>query len=275
DLGDSLYAAIRNSDGLATELDPSDLLSMTVQEAVDQETKGKKVKDLLSAKDYNTYGPLLAKKLKKPLSSITTRDILNHKNKWMREQYVKGGMATFLDMYLYEVARRQKKWTGGVEDADNERRLMGAEESVEKSDIVDLLGKDQDSTIAAELEKMISTYLKQDLTAIDSLFGNSSDKEEVLVKRNRKMASRMDSLSGVRSMVFVVGVAHLPGEEGLISLLRQKGFDVQPVFSSKKIKPADYPLPELSQNWQSVEDKNGFYRISMPGKAQDIEMYHI
>jgi uncharacterized protein YbaP (TraB family) len=275
DLGDSLYAAIQNSDGLATELDPTDLLSLAVQEGAEQEINGKNIKDMLSAKDYKTYAPLLAKKLNKPAGSITTRDILNQKNKWLQERYARGGMSTFLDMYLYEVARRQKKWTGGIEDADDQRGLLRADESVDKSDVVDVVGTGRDGAISADVEKMISVYLSQDLGAIDSLFGDMADKESVLLKRNRKMASRMDSLSGVRSMVFVVGVAHLPGEGGVIDLLRRKGFDVQPVFSSRKIKPREYPLPELSQNWEPVQDENGLYRVSMPGKPQDIEVLNV
>lgn len=274
-LGDSLYAAIHNSDGLATELDPSVLLSLTVEAFENEEKKGKDLKEVLSARDYKVYGPLLARKLKKPVGSITVKDILALKSKWLKDSYAHGGMSTFLDMYLYEVARRQKKWTGGVEDAEDQRGLLNAEATVDKSDIVDLVSKDENPGVSNELEKMIAVYLKQNLTAIDSLFGNTMDKETVLTKRNYKMAGRMDSLSGVRSMVFVVGVAHLPGEEGLIHLLRGKGFDVQPVFSSKKIKPADYPLPDLTETWETLDDENGLYRVSMPGKAQDIDLYHL
>src|SRR6201996_4385109 len=82
-LGDSLYAAIQHSDGLATELDPAELLTLSVEEIAEQESKGKDLKEILSPKDYKTYGPLLAKKLKKPIGSITTQDILNHKSKWL------------------------------------------------------------------------------------------------------------------------------------------------------------------------------------------------
>jgi len=275
DLGDSLYAAIRNTDGLATELDVNVLFNLAVQEIEQQLENDKSVKDLLSKEDYKTYGPLLAKKLKKPLGSITAADIIKAKNQWMRDKYSKGDISTFLDMYLYGAARRERKWTGGVEDMEDQRGLADASESVDKSDIVNLVADDEAGTAGKELEKMIAVYVKQDLTAIDTIFSNTPDRETVLDKRNLKMARRMDSLSGVRSMVFAVGVAHLPGEQGLIKLLRSRGFDVEPVFSSHKIKAKDYKLPDLPQVWDTVGDENGFYRAAMPGKAQDLDLYHL
>lgn len=275
DLGDSLYAAIRNTDGLATELDVSVLFNLAVQEIEHEMQNDKSVKDLLSEEDYKNYGPLLAKKLKKPLSAITASDIVNAKNRWMRDKYSKGDISTFLDMYLYEAARRERKWTGGVEDLEDQRGLADALQVVDKSDIVNLVADGEAGAATNELEKMIAVYVKQDLAAIDTIFSNTPDRETVLDKRNQKMARRMDSLSGVRSMVFAVGVAHLPGEQGLIKLLRARGFDVEPVFSSHTIKAKDYKLPDLPQVWDTVSDENGFYRAAMPGKAQDLDLYHL
>jgi hypothetical protein len=48
------------------------------------------------------------------------------------------------------------------------------------------------------------------------------------------MAKRLDSLAHIRTMFFTMGVAHLSGDGGVIELLKQKGFTVEPVFSSKK-----------------------------------------
>ena len=89
------------------------------------------------------------------------------------------------------------------------------------------------------------------------------------------MALRMDSLSGVRSMVFAVGAAHLPGEAGLISLLRKRGFDVEPVFSSRKIKASDYAVKELPRTWEEVRDEDSIYLVSMPGKPGNIQVYGV
>ncbi len=67
---------------------------------------------------------MLAKKLNKKADEITTSDILNEKNKWIRESFKNGKMQTFLDAYLSDIARRLGKWTGGVEDLKDQQGLI-------------------------------------------------------------------------------------------------------------------------------------------------------
>jgi hypothetical protein len=217
---------------------------------------------------------VLAKKLGKPLSKITSQDIFQEKNKWVRQSFRKGKMPSFLDVYLFDIARRQRKWTGGVEDMVDQQGIIN--DIVDKSDILNVAA-DSNGSPDHFLQRMIEMYLQQDLDAIDTVFGGLGDneKDRILIKRNHKMAQRMDSLSGERSMVFAVGVAHLPGKEGLISLLRARGFQVEPVFSSRKIKSGDYPLPDLPETWETVADDLGSYRAEMPGKPSDLVYYGI
>jgi uncharacterized protein YbaP (TraB family) len=274
-LGDSLYAAIAHTDGFAMELDPNDLTTLLVDEVKKTINNTTNLKDLLSEGEYKTYGPRLAKKLGKPLDKITSRDILKEKNKWVTDAYRNGKMPTFLDTYLYDVARRQAKWTGGVEDPNDQRNLM--DDAIDESDIRFLLSDDPGSghrsSAPSQLSSMIDVYVRQDLTALDSMENDLDHRDIILTKRNIKMAGRMDSLSGVRSMVFAVGAAHLPGDSGLINLLRKKGFDVEPVFSSRKIKASDYTVKELPRTWEKVLGEDSLYQVSMPGKPGDIELY--
>jgi uncharacterized protein YbaP (TraB family) len=274
-LGDSLYAAIAHTDGFAMELDPNDLTTLLVDEVKKTINNTANLKDLLSEGEYKTYGPRLARKLGKPVDKITSRDILQEKNKWVTDAYRKGKMPTFLDTYLYDIARRQAKWTGGVEDADDQRNLI--DDAIDESDIRFILSDDPESghrsSATSQLSSMIDVYVRQDLSALDSMENDLDHRDIILTKRNIKMAGRMDSLSGVRSMVFAVGAAHLPGDSGLINLLRKKGFDVEPVFSSRKIRASDYTVRELPRTWEKVLDDDSLYQVSMPGKPGNIELY--
>ncbi|HET6254117.1 MAG TPA: TraB/GumN family protein [Puia sp.] len=276
-LGDSLYAAIAHSDGFAMELDPNALTGLMVAEVQKRIGNIKNLKDLLSEHEYRIYGPRLAKKLGKPMEDITTEDILQEKNKWVTDAYRKGSMPTFLDTYLYDIARRQNKWTGGVEDPEDQSGLL--DDAVDESDIRFLLSDEEDSLghrlHSSSYSSMIDVYADQDLSAIDSMESGLANRDVILIKRNVKMAARMDSLSGVRSMVFAVGAAHLPGEAGLISLLRKRGFDVEPVISDRKIKAKDYVVKELPRTWQKVGDEDSIYQVSMPGTPGDIGIYGV
>ncbi len=230
------------------------------------------VKKLVSKKVFDKFGPALSKKLNKPADEITTMDILREKNKWIDDDLNGKKMQTFLDAYLTGLADRQGKWIGGIEDFSDQTGLINS--MVDESDIKQLAFGDETGE-SAEMEKMTTIYLNSDLEGFQLLINgmDSNYKDKLLIRRNHKMAFRMDSLAHTRSMVFAVGAAHLPGEEGLIHLLRSRGFSVDPVFSSKKIKPDDYPVHDVVRPWVEVNDPDGRYKVMMPGTPGNIRLY--
>ena len=270
-IGDSLYAAIEKTQGFAIELNPDDITQLVIDEVRSEIIQARKIKNMIDSREYKKYAPALSKKLKKNEDEITTYDVFKEKNKWIAESYRTGSMSTFLDAYLFDVARHLDKWTGGVEDAADQRGLL--DDLIDESDIRDIATEDAGENNL--LEKMIKMYINGDIEGINKIAGSadSTFHDKLLTKRNIKMARRMDSLAHERTMVFAVGAAHLPGSDGLIQLLRQKGFTVEPVFSSKKIKSKNYKLPEKETAWKEVKDEEGFYTASMPGNPGDITMY--
>lgn len=277
-LGDSLYSALEKSEGFATEIDPSEFTSLLINETKKSLKNKILLKDFLSPEKFKKYGKLLADKLKKDENKITTSDILDEKNKWSNESLKNGKMKTFLDMYLYDIARRKGKWTSGVEDPQDQGDL---EDPVTEEDIEQIaLYKNYEEFTREQNEEgnfFINAYINNDLNMIDSI-SNLSDtlsNDVMLVRRNIKMAARMDSMSHIRSTVFAIGAAHLPGKKGLIELLREKGFSVTPVFSSKKIKPSDYKVEEIAVRWYNTKDEDSLYTAEMPGIAGDMTFYGI
>jgi uncharacterized protein YbaP (TraB family) len=273
-LGDSVYKAIENCDGFATEIDPAEFTPLVIDEAKKYYAESVRLKDVLHKDEFKKYGKVLAKKLNKNEDDITTADILREKNKWIQESYSTGKMQTFLDVYLFDIARRQGKWTGGVEDLKDQENVL---DLIDETDLEELVATDDESknTIDEATEYLINAYVKNDLNAIEKLAysGDSLHEDALLVKRNKKMAMRMDSLSHERTMVFAVGAAHLPGDKGLIHLLTEKGFTVTPVISSQKIKPQNYKVAEVPLKWYDVKDESGLYKADMPGEAGDMTLY--
>ncbi|MGN6603589.1 MAG: TraB/GumN family protein [Ginsengibacter sp.] len=275
-LGDSLYKAIEKSDGLAIEVDPQVFTSFIIYEAKKAEDNDRKrLKDVMPLDKFEKYGKRLAKKLNKDAGDITLADIEREKNRSIQQSLRSGKMKTFLDIYLYDIARREGKWTGGVEDESDQEGI----DNVSESDIEYFATSGTQEKMDAQIDDMtnymIQAYIANDLNKIDSISNleDSSYNERMLFNRNIKMARRMDSLGRIRSMVFAVGAAHLPGEKGLISLLKERGFTVTPVFSSRKIKPADYKVAEVPVKWYAVKDTESLYSVSMPGKPGEMTMY--
>jgi uncharacterized protein YbaP (TraB family) len=276
-LGDSVYHAIEKTEGLAIEVNPDEMGAYYINKAIN-DAEGAKLHELLSEKDFKKYSTALSKKFKKPASEITTGDIVTAKNKWMADYLEKGEMATFLDAYLYNIARRQGKWVGGVEDIADQTGIL--DDLVDKSDIDMLLATDTAYIKKAAdnmMERMAEMYMNQDLSGIEAITmtGSAQLNDLLMIKRNVKMARRIDSLTALRTMFIAVGAAHLPGDSGVIRLLQTKGFTVEPVFSSKKIDANNYTFREVKLPWAETEDKQGLYKVAMPGNAIDIKLFGI
>jgi uncharacterized protein YbaP (TraB family) len=261
-LSDSVYRAIEKSEGLAIEINPDEVGLYLVNNMFDAEIKSKSIREILGKKDYEKYQSALSKKLKKPADKITSADILKEKNGWMSEYMEKGEMPTFLDAYLYSLARKQGKWVGGIEDIGDQASVF--DDVVDKSDIIATASYTKEKTDSA-FEKMIRLYTSEDVGAIDTWANESGEEKDFsLTRRNVKMARRMDSLSAFRTMFFAVGAAHLAGDSGVIELLRQRGFTVTPVMSSRKLDPSQYKVTEVKRPWLAITDTSSAYKISLP-----------
>jgi len=270
---DSVYRAIEQSKGLAIEVNPDEMAAYYVNEMFDEIQDSKSVNEILSDKDFKKYSKSLSKKFGKPAEEITAKDIVEEKNKWVNEYLKKGEMPTFVDAYLYNIARRQGKWVGGIEDIADQADLL--EEMIDKTDIEVLLAGENEAESKSYLEAMINVYTAQDIYKLDSMMNdsyNASKKDRLLIKRNIKMAMRMDSLAAERSMFFAVGAAHLPGQDGVIDLLRKRGFTVEPVLCNSKMDAKNYHFTETEIPWVVNNDVQGLYNVMMPGNAADVKL---
>lgn len=88
-------------------------------------------------------------------------------------------------------------------------------------------------------DQMVSAYLKGNLQALQTLtneqmlmVGTAARDyfmESGIHARNRRMLDSLLQLLEQNSVFVAVGALHLPGEEGLINLLRQQGFELVPM----------------------------------------------
>ena len=274
---DSVYRAIESSEGLAIEVNPDEMAAYFVNKLFDQLENQKKLQDVVDRQYFNKNRKALSKKFNKPAEEVSASDIIQEKNKWMAEYMQKGEMPTFMDAYLYNIARRQGKWVGGIEDLTDQTGLIS--DLVDESDINYLLASDSATTGSMAhqyLEKMITAYSEQDLGAIENMtekHSSAEEKDKLLIRRNIKMARRIDSLASVRTMFLAIGAAHLPGDSGVIDLLRERGFTVEPVVSKKKIDAKDYTFQEIHLPWVQVSDAAGYYKVEMPANPATVKVY--
>ncbi len=84
-------------------------------------------------------------------------------------------------------------------------------------------------------DELVAAYLRQDLAALERLLSGSMTgeyAERMLYGRNRAWAGTLAPVMLRESVLVAVGAGHLVGSEGLLSLLRGRGFEVTPVCGS-------------------------------------------
>ncbi|UWX60108.1 TraB/GumN family protein [Chryseobacterium oranimense] len=84
------------------------------------------------------------------------------------------------------------------------------------------------------LREMITAFKKEDLKSVYTLFKddkimNAEQEKAMLTDRNKNWAEKMPDMMKKESSFFAVGGAHLMGENGVIQLLKSKGYTVKPV----------------------------------------------
>ncbi len=268
---DSVYNAIATTEGFAAELDMETIAGTYVkaflQNKDEEEEEIIYVQEVVSKTFLNQHKKALEKKFKKGIALITIQDIESAESSAMYDELKKGDMPTFMDGYLFDLARRQGKWTGGIEDPEDQFNLESARD-VEET-ILEVISEDK--ALKAGIENMIKIYVSENLDEIDrqsQLWKGSRD--IILIKRNIKMAKRIDSLMKIRSCFFAIGAAHIPGDTGVVKLLREIGYTLTPVVSKIKIDPTKYKISGPDQRWITIPMLDSSYTIAMPGQPELI-----
>ena len=83
-------------------------------------------------------------------------------------------------------------------------------------------------------EQLVDVYKEQDLGQLDSLMHKSDPGMEqymdlLLYDRNKNWVKQMPAIMAAKPTLFAVGAGHLPGKQGVISLLKKAGYTVKPI----------------------------------------------
>ena len=153
---------------------------------------------------------------------------------------------TYLDMFIYRTGKKYGKKTLGLENVKTTTlNIEKAQAEMDRSEV------DENKQAFLKILKKRSyadvlrdAYREKDLDLIDTLNMLSSPKsynKAMLFDRNELMSKSMDSIMKTGSLFAAVGAAHLPGKNGMIEMLRKKGYTVTPIISDytekgKKLK---------------------------------------
>lgn len=94
----------------------------------------------------------------------------------------------------------------------------------------------QDAFFQEQSSALAEAYMHQDLDKLmavmtDATMGGESEEamEALIYSRNRNWAEKLVKIMPERTCLVCVGAGHLPGPQGLLQLLRDKGYTVEPM----------------------------------------------
>lgn len=292
---DSVLVALEKSQDFAMEVDYQDLMRYLLSpNGPFAEDSTNYIRHMFNPDEYAFVDNLVYKKVGSHIDQLKNkrwwmveRLLEDEENELQRQRAPSVGQeeANFLDLYFFNTAAKMGKPVHSLEDIQNQVGIFSAEPApLEKTSFLNAVGYGQqlaDDTMqlhhaavtnARFLDHMVDIYSRGDLQGI----ANTVGEEPVLnagmapmKKRNQEMAASLDSLVGNRTVFAAVGCAHLPGKEGIIALLRAKGYTVEPVeatftgitkqYREKIARLKAFRLNRLAEG----------YAVDMPGAPMD------
>lgn len=275
-LSDSFYMAIRNTDAVALELNPDSWQEQMVkleklrdnyQSFIKIPGNDYLIEQSFRIKDYTDELKLALQSEPAMVNSLLYRSYK------LKEDFEED---TFLDLYIFQTGRKLGKIGAGVEDYYESQKLileaytdMVKEKKKKEKDI------DYES-LNDITEKMQNAYRRGDLDLMDSLdlIVDQSDafREKFIYKRNEIQANSIDTIIRHRSLFVGVGAAHLPGDRGVIEMLRKKGYILRPIKMADRdaVQKSKIDTLKVPVVFSRRYSDDGFYSVEVPGELYNV-----
>jgi len=225
--------ALEATEQLYLELDMDDKSIQMQMMKLMMMKDGAKLSTLLSPEDFKILDEFMKKNLNmsvkmfdsfKPfmISSMLFPKMLDCKSKSVESELMKITKEQNEEIFGLEIAEDQMKVFDEISYQDQAEELLKT--------VKDNLEKDK-----KEFQEMITIYQNKDIEGMLKIMSDSDNKitsenQDILLNdRNKKWIPIMIKIIKDKPTFFGVGAGHLAGEEGVIKLLRKKGYKVEAV----------------------------------------------
>jgi uncharacterized protein YbaP (TraB family) len=221
----------------AMELDPGDkelnvgMLSKLMM------GNGYSLAKMIPDKEYRFLDSMASKTLGYPMylfdnvAPIVVMTILESMSMGLSDSSVEGNTQV-LDVYFYNKAKESKKKIIGIETVEEQ---LNALRTLKYEDQAELLTQEIDSFSSNKDggKEVLQYYLNQNLDSLAAMDDDAKKPEKfykaLVTDRNERMANRIGAFIKKQPAFVAIGALHLPGDKGVIALLREKGYKVEAV----------------------------------------------
>lgn len=234
----NLKKAIREADRIYFEIDMDDLSQMMGAFKYMRMNDNTKLSDLLTKEEYARVKAYFEKN-----RSILPFSMMERLKPYMLTSLIsESGMGcektNGMELTIMQEANQYDKEILGLETAEFQAGLFDSipyeKQAKELLNYIDSIDNYKNNT--ADLVKV---YREQDLQKMEDLTikadGGIGEYLDLLVyNRNRRWVQQLETILKEKTTLIAVGAGHLPGEHGMINLLRKAGYTVKPL---KNIPP--------------------------------------
>jgi len=235
-LSDSTYFALNQADGIVLETDVTGLF-------VNWDTRRSDVSLL-----YDNNG--------KPYTASKEASNTLYGNE--------DGMPQFLDAYFQQYCQNSGRNFYPLESVEEQLNLLS-----NSSDYLPNYAELEARIISQE--KIMNLYLQGDIHSLDRLMRTSLTVypglyDDLITKRNVTMTAGIDTLIKKEKIFIAVGAGHLAGDNGIINLLRKKGYKLRMVNANYSANPTAEKLTFLNVKKYEYKDDRIGLQAFLPGK---------
>lgn len=143
-----------------------------------------------------------------------------------------------IDAHFQKIAKKAGKKVIGLETMDYQIAVLYKGTTIERQKQQLFCMIDNSEYYSLQMKELSAAFFAQDMQALweiteeklDNQCDSTPQEDEVLIfGRNSAWAEKIPAMIGEAPTLFVVGAAHLPGERGVIELLKAKGYTIDAV----------------------------------------------
>jgi uncharacterized protein YbaP (TraB family) len=271
DFSDSVLLKIDACEAFALEIHPDSVMKELLSKLVTGGARENKLRQDLPEGDYNYLDSLMKERTGRSIKSFNSYMEINS---FLTEQYGQKDKETFLDSWLYNIAQNQDKYILGLESVTDQMNVLENNFEGTYEELKEFLGSSYEEG-RKKYQRMLDIYYGGDIEEIDKYMRKNSGSdfyEAVVTKRNVAMANGIDRAVQARTTFFAVGAGHLAGSDGIIQLLKKKGYEVTPVESTFTGLAAGYKQSATRPKWIVYSAPDAGYSIEMPHAPVPLKM---
>ncbi|UII31242.1 TraB/GumN family protein [Fulvivirga ulvae] len=267
---DSVLYAIEKTDYFALELQPDSMLNNVFNKYFEDDQT---FKHLFDDNEYEKLNERFKEEKGFDLDKLNIKNPILIRALLTPSTSRPDDKQTFVDAYLYGIAKTLQKEVFGLEKVEDQTNIFfGASKEDQKKELIEVLESNTDD-YRRSLDYMTDVYSRGNIEEIQRMVERYGIMDSIMVRRNQVMTNSMKRLMHQSPTFAAVGCAHLPGENGVIHMLRKEGYTVSKVDATFTGVADQYKIDPLKMEWFDYKDKDLGYALKMPGTPIPADIF--